>query len=255
MRIAILTVAGISSRFNQGVEEDRKVLKCLYTEGGSEDTLLYHLLKKCSYADRIIIVGGYKYDDLRAFCETELSGEFPQIELVYNEHYADLSSGYSLYLGVNEAVKNSPEEILFVEGDLDIDEPSFENVVRSEGTVLTYTYEPIYADKAVVLYKNGDGRYKYAFNSSHGLLSIDEPFSCMLNSGQAWKFSDMDALTKANRKFCESDRTGTNLVIIQSYIDSLDNDKITLVPLKRWTNCNTRADYAIIKGYWEEDAL
>lgn len=46
MKIAIITIAGISSRFNEGIKEDKKVLKCLYTEGGKEETLLYHLVKK-----------------------------------------------------------------------------------------------------------------------------------------------------------------------------------------------------------------
>ena len=60
MKAAIITVAGISSRFNEGVTEDRKELKAIYSENGSQNTLLYHLLLKCSYADKIILVGGYK---------------------------------------------------------------------------------------------------------------------------------------------------------------------------------------------------
>ena len=176
MKIAVITVAGISSRFNEGIASEEKVLKCLYTEEKRTDTLLYNLIKKCSYADRIIVVGGYKYSDLCSFCETDLSAEFPCLSLVKNEYYSDLGSGYSLYLGIREAMNYNPEEILFVEGDLDIDNASFQNVVSSEKSVLTFTSEPIYANKAVVLYQNGNGKFRYAFNSSHGLLSIDEPF-------------------------------------------------------------------------------
>ena len=67
MKAAIITVAGISSRFNEGVPEDKKELKAIYTEGNEKDTLLYHLLLKCSFADKIIIVGGYKFEDLNKY--------------------------------------------------------------------------------------------------------------------------------------------------------------------------------------------
>ena len=255
MRIAIITIAGISSRFNEGVEEDKKVLKCLYSEGTFEDTLLYHLLKKCSYADRIILVGGYKFEDLKLFYKDYLSDEFPNVTIIENDHYSDLGSGYSLYLGIKAAKEFSPDDILFVEGDLDIDNESFKKVVDSKNSVLTYTSETIYAKKAVVLYQNGEGRFKYAFNSSHGLLKIDEPFSCILNSGQTWKFTYTDALWQANDYFFENDKAGTNLAIIQHYIDNVSKDDIELIHLSRWTNCNTRYDYQNIKSYWRDEGL
>lgn len=253
MRVAIITIAGVSSRFNQGIGEENKVLKCLYTEGGKENTLLYHLMKKCSFANHIILVGGYKYEDLCAFYKNELSTEFPNVVLVENDHYADFGSGYSLYLGIKASENYAPDEVLFVEGDLDIDNDSFLKVVDSEKSVLTFTHEPIYANKAVVLYKDGSENYKYAFNSLHGLLSIDEPFSCILNSGQTWKFTDFHALTEANEEFFKNDKVGTNLGIIQRYVDSVDSGSIELIPLMRWTNCNTREDYRTIKNYWEDD--
>ena len=251
MKIAIITIAGISSRFNEGMEEDKKVLKCLYTEGGKEETLLYHLMKKCSYADHIILVGGYKFEDLVSCYKNELVEEFPNAMLVHNEHYSDLGSGYSLYLGIQAAVKHNPSEILFVEGDLDIDNASFARVVDSDKSVLTYTYEPIYANKAVVLYKDDKDQYRYAFNSSHGLLTIDSAFSCILNSGQTWKFTEVEKLNIANDKFYETTKADTNLRIIQNYLDA--GVEIDLVPLNRWTNCNTRGDYRKIVSYWEEE--
>ena len=254
MRIAVITVAGISSRFNEGIAEDRKVLKCLYSEGGKEDTLLYHLMKKCDYADRIVIVGGYKYNDLCTFYREQLSSEFPEVSLVENTHFSDYGSGYSLYLGIAEAMKYSPDELLFVEGDLDIDNDSFSKIVDSDLSVLTYTSETIYANKAVVLYQNDEQRYKYAFNSSHGLLKIEEPFSCILNSGQTWKFTDTKALAKANDDFFENEVEGTNLCIIQRYIDSISKDDIELIHLSRWTNCNTRNDYRNIMTNWRGEA-
>ena len=251
MKISIITIAGISSRFNEGIEEDKKVLKCLYTEGGKEKTLLYHLMKKCSYADRIILVGGYKFEDLCSFYKSDLVEKFPNVTLVLNEHYSDLGSGYSLYLGIRTAVKYNPSEILFVEGDLDIDSESFDMVVASDKSVLTYTYEPIYANKAVVLYKDDKNQFRYAFNSSHGLLAIDTAFSCILNSGQLWKFTEIEKLKAANDEFFETAKGDTNLRIIQNYLDA--GVEIDLVPLKRWTNCNNRDDYRKIVSYWEKE--
>lgn len=251
MKVAIITIAGISSRFNEGIEENKKVLKCLYTEDGKEDTLLYNLMKKCSYADHIVIVGGYKYDDLCSFYRDELLSEFPNASIVENDHYIDLGSGFSLYLGLEEAFKLNPDEILFVEGDLDIDNDSFLKVVKNQRSVLSYTFEPIYANKAVVLYKDDKNHYRYAFNSSHGLLSIDSPFSCILNSGQTWKFTDIEKLKSANAQFINSSKADTNLRIIQNYLDA--GVDVDTVPLNRWTNCNTRDDYRKIVSFWEEE--
>ena len=101
-----------------------------------------------------------------------------------------------------------------------------------------------------MLYQDGDGRYKYAFNSAHGLLTIDEPFSCILNSGQTWKFANVDALKVANDEFEAFEIDGTNLRIIQRYIEKVTSDSIELIKLDRWTNCNTKDDYRNILNYW-----
>lgn len=255
-RVVIITVAGISSRFNKGIDEDNKVLKCLYTEGDEKATLLYHMLKKLSYADRIMIVGGYKYENLKLYVESVIPAKFKQkIKLVCNEHFRDFSSGYSLYLGLCEALNNTDgvTDVLFIEGDLDTDEDSLGTVIKSNSSVLTYNYEPIKANKAVVLYEDETGRYKYAFNSSHGLLSIYSPFSAIYNSGQIWKFTDLEALKVANDLFIKEQKDGTNLVIIQEYLNRLQSDKVTILPLKYWTNCNTREDYRNIKERWDNE--
>ncbi len=251
MKAAIITVAGISSRFNEGIPEQNKELKAIYPKEDREATLLHHLLEKCSFADRIAVVGGYKFDELKAYCE-ELEPEYRnKITLVENTHYSDLASGYSLYLGLAEVLREDVSEVLFIEGDLDVDDASFHAVVSAEKSVLTYTFEPIYANKAVVLYQNADGEYRYAFNSSHGLLSIDEPFSCILNSGQTWKFTDAGALRKANERFFAEDKGGTNLIIVRNYLELAP--EVELVGLHRWTNCNTREDYRKIRKYWEDE--
>ena len=250
MRAAVITVAGISSRFNKGLDEAERCLKAIFHGEGSDRTLLLNQLGQCSYADRIVVVGGYRYDDLRAYVEHEVPiGIRNKISLVYNPQYEDLSSGYSLYMGL-EKIFTGPDadDILFIEGDLYVDRQSFGHVVDSPDSVLTYNRESIYADKAVVFYRDGDGRYRYAFDPSHGMLRIDGPFSCIFNSGQLWKFTDMKALKEAMRLFGDTEKTGTNLEIIQGYIDLIGSDRIRLVSLERWVNCNTREDFYKILG-------
>lgn len=256
MRAVIITIAGVSSRFNEGLPLREHSHKSIYHEGDRRNTLLYHLLEKCRFADRIILVGGSCFDEVKEYCSSLPVAVKEKIKLVYNEHYADLASGYSLYLGLSSLFEeeNNYQELLFVEGDLDIDRESFQKAVDCPGDVISYSYEPIYASKAVVLYQNAEGRYRYAFNSSHGLLQITEPFSMILNSGQMWKFTNMDLLQKANRKFYQEEKDGTNLRIIQNYLDNRRPEDITVVGLLRWTNCNTRQDYKKILAYWEGEA-
>lgn len=215
------------------------------------------MLKKLEYCDRIIIVGGYKYSDLEEYLDNNLPSDFKEkVFLVYNDHFSDLSSGYSLYLGVKEALDNYDDidEILFVEGDLDIDNESFNDVIKSDKNVLTFNNEPIYSNKAVVLYQNENDEYHYIFNSDHGLLSLDESFKAIFNSGQTWKFKDMGLLKTANDNFYENIVEDTNLGIIQKYLDLIENNEdIEIIGLRHWVNCNTRDDYQLIRNYWEEN--
>lgn len=257
MKIVIITVAGVSSRFNRDIPEDKKILKCLYYDESPKDTLIYQMLEKSSYADKIVIVGGYKYSDLESYIEKEIPQKLTEkITLVYNDHYSDLSSGYSLYLGIDYALNKfrDIDEILFVEGDLDIDNESFENVVKSPKNVLTFNHEPIYSNKAVVLYQNENDKYKYLFNSDHGLLSMTESFKAIFNSGQTWKFKNMELLKIANDNFKENLIEDTNLAIIQKYIDLVEkSNDFDIIGLDHWVNCNTRKDYQIIKKYWRKN--
>lgn len=254
MKIVIITVAGVSSRFNEGIPEEEKILKCLYYEENPEDTLIYKMVKKSDFADRIVIVGGYKYQDLISYIDEHIPQNLQEkILFIENDHFSDLSSGYSLYLGINESFNSfgDIDEILFVEGDLDIDDDSFSNVVNSNKNVLTYNFNPIYSNKAVVLYQNENDEYHYLFSTSHGMLSIGEPFKAIFNSGQVWKFKDMNLLKIANDNFKENLIEDTNLGIIQKYFDLLeDASDVDIIGLKHWVNCNTREDYKLIKNYW-----
>ena len=231
MKIVIITVAGVSSRFNEGIPEEEKILKCLYYEENPEDTLIYKMVKKSDFADRIVIVGGYKYQDLISYIDEHIPQNLQEkILLIENDHFSDLSSGYSLYLGINESFNSF--------GDID-------------EILLTYNFNPIYSNKAVVLYQNENDEYHYLFSTSHGMLSIGEPFKAIFNSGQVWKFKDMNLLKIANDNFKENLIEDTNLGIIQKYFDLLeDGSDVDIIGLKHWVNCNTREDYKLIKNYW-----
>ena len=53
--------------------------------------------------------------------------------------------------------------------------------------------------------------------------------------------------------FGDTDKSGTNLEIVQEYINHIKQNEIMILGLKRWINCNTREDYKKIKIYWEEE--
>ncbi len=256
MKAAVITTAGISSRFNEGMDDKAKVLKGIYTDDGPSSTLLYHLIRKCRRAGKIVIVGGYKYEALSSYISNYIPLEYKEkLKLIFNEHFEDFASGYSLYLGIQEALKTEDvSEMVFVEGDLDVDDASFDKVWNCNNTVLTYNNEPIQASKAVVLYEDSASHYKYAFNTAHGLLKIEDSFTRIFNSGQLWKFRDLEKLKKANDDFSKTNMRGTNLYIIQKYLNSISTENISIIELKRWTNCNTRSDYDQIKLAWKEGA-
>ena len=65
--------------------------------------------------------------------------------------------------------------------------------------------------------------------------------------------SDIEKLKVANDIFYSDNKIGTNLCIIQEYIDQQRDDDPRIIGLKRWTNCNTREDYRRILTYWNYD--
>lgn len=252
MKAAIITIAGLSSRFNQDVPADEYKLKAIYHEADEHDTLLYHMIDRLCDADRIVLVSGYKQEELIDYMDRVLSSEIrSKIIVVYNNHYEDWSSGYSLYLGIQEALKYNPENILFAEGDLDVDDETFNYINESKNSVITCNHEIIRSSKAVIGYCDANGRYRYAFSTSHGLVSIEEPFSILFNSGQIWKFTDMRILAEANEAFERYKETGTNLKIVSDYFAKEDPERIEFVDFKQWVNCNTREDYRMILAGWE----
>ena len=241
MKILVITVAGSSTRFSKSIGKD--CLKCIYTERGTEDTLLYKLLSINRGYDRYVIVGGHRYDDLVSFADANLSEFREKIIMVRNEQYAEYGSGYSLYLGLKEAMFHNPDEIAFAEGDLALAEKDLKKILMSENDVITYNLKPIRSDESVVFYFDSEDRPKYVYDTNHKLLKIDEPFRSIYNSGQVWKFTDMPRLKKIIDGMDETGWKDTNLIFINNYFSVLSHDKVELIPLTRWINCNTVSDY------------
>ncbi len=240
-KAAIITVAGSSTRFRESIGKD--CLKCIYTEKTEKETLLYKLVKHCCEYDSIIIVGGYKFDDLKNFVNDSLTEFSEKLILVRNNHFSDYGSGYSLYLGVLEAKKTGADEILFAEGDLFLDAASFQRIIKSNLSVVSTNKDPIEAKKAVAFYINENGIIKYIYDTAHSLLYINEPFLGIYNSGQVWKFTDVNRLFGIVQNLNQRDLEGTNLVIVQKYFETISQNSYEVIEFDNWINCNTVEDY------------
>ena len=241
MRSLIITVAGTATRFNRDTAVE--VLKCLYCIDGGRNSLLYQQIDKVYDAvDEIIIVGGYRYDDLLAFINDELGIFDNKIKVVYNGHYQDYGSGYSLLKGL-EAVSGQADEIVFIEGDLFFDKKSVLRIIESRKDVISINDEAIKADKAVAVYIDESFFPHYIYDTHHSCLQINEPFRAIFNSGQMWKFRSPSKVHQICEGLTPEQQQGTNLVIVQKYFETVDEDSLDIVPVKVWRNCNTVDDY------------
>ncbi|MCI8464449.1 MAG: licC domain protein [Lachnospiraceae bacterium] len=245
MKILIVTVAGLSSRFRESL--GRPCLKCLYQEGGTEKSLLYRMLHQDGTFDFYVIVGGFQYEELKKTIARDFQEFGDKILLVRNEHYADYGSGYSLYLGLKRILDMDLEEVIFAEGDLYVDRESFRKIYDSRANVITCNREAILADQSVAFYFDQAERVHYLYDTGHSTLEIPEPFLGIFNSGQIWKFSDADHLRQAFFRIREKDWQGTNLVLVQEYFGSLERKDYEIVCLNEWVNCNTVSDYRKIE--------
>ena len=241
MKSLIITVAGMSSRFNKDTKED--VLKCLYSEGATSNSLLSQQVHMCyDLVDEIIVVGGYKYEDLVAFIRKELKDVNSKMKCVYNEHYQDYGSGYSLLKGI-EMVSEKTDEVIFIEGDLFFNPESVESIINSPKDVISINNEPIKSDKAVVLYFDEHHYPHYIYDTNHSWLEIHEPFTAIYNSGQMWKFQNPTRVREICQFLTPEQAQGTNLEIIQKYFGASKENWLDIVEIKKWYNCNTVADY------------
>lgn len=235
----IITVAGLSSRFNKDL--DRQCLKCLYNENEPKNSILSLIINTVGEYDQYIIVGGYKFDELKEFVDENYPGLKGKIKIVYNDKYAEYGSGYSLYMGILAIDKNI-NNLTFVEGDLVFDRNSFDQVKNYNGSVITVSKDFVVADKSVALYMDVNNKPHYIYDTSHKSIYIAEPFIGIYNSAQIWRFSDVNLLQNICNKLTELEKAGTNLVIIQKYFTSYNNH-IEIILIKRWYNCNTLYDY------------
>jgi len=239
LRALIITVAGLSSRFGKSIQKD--VLKCIYTENGN-DSILDKLIiyGQNTKFDKIIIVGGYKFEEL-AINIKKYNSE--KIKLINNLKYDYYGSNYSLYLGLLEA--KDYNEVVFFEGDLIVDEQSFEKIAYSPKDVITTSNETIFAKKSVVCYLDIYEKLKYLYDVSHKFLHIQEPFLAIFNSGQAWKFINNNKLAQIISAQNETDYFDTNLNIIGKYFNDFAFSDIEIVKFNFWYNCNTVEDYRL----------
>lgn len=245
MKVLLLTVAGLSSRFSESV--GYSCLKCIYHEHSVQESLLYRMLDRHELFDRIVIVGGFKFRELEEFVNREFAGIRHKLLLVENTHFADYGSGYSFQAGVRALERDAEgavcDELIFAEGDLFVDDDSFRAVCMSAGSVMTYTRKPIYADKSVAFYLDMNDTPHYIYDTAHGSLRIDEPFKAVFNSGQVWKFARPNVLRDILDGMSEKDLQGTNLVPVNAYFQSIEDGEAELVGFRRWVNCNTLRDF------------
>lgn len=241
MKSLIITVAGMSSRFNRDTKED--VLKCLYYEDEPTKSLLsLQIHKTFDLVDEIIVVGGYKYEDLFEFIRCNMKDVNRKIKVVYNEHYHDYGSGYSLLKGI-EYVSDETDEIVFIEGDLFFDTASVEAIINSPKDVISVNNEPILSNKAVALYFDAQQYPHYIYDTNHSCLEINEPFTAIYNSGQMWKFCSPVRVREICQFLTPEQEQGTNLEIIQKYFGSFISNHLNIVRINNWYNCNTVSDY------------
>ena len=241
MKVLLLTVAGLSARFGKSVGQE--CLKCIYFELDYKESLLWQIINKDLTFNKIVIVGGYKFYELNSFIDTYLQEFKNKIILVKNEKYSEYGSGYSLYKGLEKCLTLETDQILFAEGDLWTDKESFRELSDSPYNCVTYNHELIQADKSVVFYFNACGNLKYLYDVSHNLLEINEPFTAVYNSGQMWKFVNLTVMKRVFQEFNEEDWQGTNLIFVQRYFENIDSKELKIIPINRWINCNTIADF------------
>lgn len=241
MKVLVVTVAGMSSRFSESVGEEK--LKCIYYKRGIEESLLYRLLHYPVKYERYIIVGGYQFDELEKIINLYFGDIRDKIILVKNNHYHDYGSGYSLYLGLEKSAEYEYDELVFAEGDLYFDLESYRRVYKSKKNIITCNGESIIADKAVAFYYDINHKVHYMYDTSHNSFQIGEPFLGIFNSGQVWKFVNRNHLLSVVEHLSIREMTDTNLVIIEKYFETLSEHDYEIIRFNRWINCNTIADF------------
>lgn len=243
MKSLIITAAGLSSRFCRSL--GREELKSIYFDDdlGEQATILYRILSMATDFDSIIVVGGYRFEELGSYVNSTIPDNLQsKLTLVCNDHYSDKGSCFSLCVGI-DALPDDTTSVVFAEGDLCVDLETFESVSSSKRDAVTTTGQPVEADRSVALYFDASNRPRYAYDTEHGCLHIDEPFKCIYDSGQIWRFSDANRLKTVRAGLSEDQCASTNLELIGTYFHDSNRDEIDVFRFVEWTNCNTVNDY------------
>lgn len=201
------------------------------------------MLHKALDVDKFILVGGYRFDDLAQNIKLYFFNYIDRLVLINNKRYNEFGSGYSLYLGLKSALQFDPDEIIFAEGDLYFDSYTFEIIEKSSKDVITICDDQIIAQKAVALYTDINGMLHYVYDNKHGSLFIKEPFTGIFNSGQVWKFMDLERVKKCINEIDDIDWGGTNLTFIEKYFGNRNSNEYEIIKFNEWINCNTIEDW------------
>lgn len=238
----VITVAGTCTRFNREIG-GTPVLKCLYHRGENTPSMLGHLLRQAQLAgfSRVIVVGGYQLESLRAALAGPLLGHHPAVQLVENPRYREWGSMESLYQGLVCAEADAPERVVFIEGDVVTDDRSFLALSHCGQSAFAIAPEPVEADHSVAAYLDQRGALHYLYDTEHQSLCFPEPIKAVYSSGQGWTFLEPETLFQLNRQLTETARQGTNLLLIEQYFGLCKGVKL---PLLKWHNCNTPREWA-----------
>lgn len=244
-KIAIITLAGCSSRFSKSVGYECH--KSIYCDNSKWTILSYQLqlLAKNKF-DEIILVAGYKYNEIKQYIKYKFTN-LP-IHLCNNMHYKDYGSCYSLVMGIKQ-LKDNNDEVVFIEGDLIFDTISFEKLLNIPGDVITSNKFIVDSKTSVAFYISKKGKLKYIYDTNHKYLSINEKFTKLGNSGQVWKMVDIKKIKQIVSNYTKRDFKKTNLLPIIQYYSNTDCSKINIISFEQWFNCNTLDDYISIKKY------
>ncbi|QKF72294.1 putative phosphocholine cytidylyltransferase [Aliarcobacter faecis] len=235
-RAIIITIAGESKRFRKSINKD--ILKSMYKEEEYPSILDILLNYSLDLFDTIVIVGGYKFDELESYINSLYNDK---IVLVKNSNYM-FGSNESLLCGIR-ALDKKYDEVLFIEGDLIIDKNSFQAVVDSKKNVITYNTEQIDAKTSVIFYINTKNKIVYKYDTGHEFLEINEPFVSIKNSAQIWKFIDFKLLKKISAIFTQENLNYTNLETIDKYFSKIETNLVDFIKIRNWYNCNTIDNY------------
>lgn len=233
----------MSSRFSQSVGEP--TLKAIYHEGDPSKTIINRLLASMADSfDVIFLVSGYKADEMHDYLVRHVeSSLLEKIVEIRNPHFEDRGSGWSLYLALEQLVDRNVDYVLFSEGDLVLDEQTLGRLCECEEDVITVSPDPVEASKSVALYLDLDQHPHYLYDTSHGALRVDEPFTAIYSSGQVWGFADVPKLLELTRSLSEEQHSGTNLVVVNGYFETCQAGALKVEKFSTWINCNTVHDY------------